>query len=190
MFLQVFDEQTLTWVVLPLLIFLARVADVSLGTIRVIFISKGFKHIAPLIGFFEILIWLFAIGQIMQNLGNWTSMIAYAAGFAAGTFVGMIIEEKLSFGDVLVRVISKHNVPEMVSRLEENGYRLTSVNAEGEKGEVKIIMIVTRRKSVGSIIKIIKGINPSAFYTIEDIKSVEEGSVSPGSKKGFFKKGK
>ena len=189
MFLQV-DQQTLTWVVLPLLIFLARVADVSLGTIRVIFISKGFKYIAPLIGFFEILIWLFAIGQIMQNLGNWISMFAYAAGFAGGTFVGMIIEEKLSFGEVLVRVISKHNVPEMVSKLEEDGYRLTSVNAEGEKGEVKVIMIVTQRRRAGNIISIIKGINPDAFYTIEDIKSVGEGSVSMVSKKGFFKKGK
>lgn len=190
MFLQLFDQQTLTWVVLPLLIFLARVADVSLGTIRVIFISKGFKYIAPLIGFFEILIWLFAIGQIMQNLGNWISMIAYAAGFAGGTFVGMFIEEKLSFGDVLIRVISKHNVPQMISKLEENGYHLTSLNAEGEKGEVKVIMIVTQRRRAHQIINIIKQINPDAFYTIEDIKSVEDGSVSLNQKKFPAKKGK
>ncbi len=185
MFLQVFaDQQTLTWIILPILIFLARVADVSLGTIRVIFITKGFKYIAPLIGFFEILIWLFAIGQIMQNLSNAISMIAYAGGFAAGTFVGMIIEEKLSFGDVLVRIISKHNVPEMVAKLKEEGFKITSVNAEGETGEVKVILIITPRKNVHEAIKIINDLNPNAFYTIEDVRSVEETTSAP--KKSVF----
>ena len=84
------------WVVLPLLIFFARICDVTLGTIRVIFISKGFKYIAPCIGFFEVIIWLLAIGQVMNNITNVASYIAYGAGFATGTFVGMAIEEKLS----------------------------------------------------------------------------------------------
>ena len=178
------DFQAISWIILPFLIFCARVADVSLGTIRLIFISKGFKHIAPIIGFFEIIIWLFAISQIMQNLNDWPTMIAYAAGFAFGTFAGMALEEKLSFGEVLVRIITKHNVPEMVLKLKSEGYRITSVNAEGEKGEVKVILIITQRKTALKAIKIIKEINSDAFYTIEDIKSVEEGSTN--TKKSVF----
>lgn len=170
------DSFTLSFVVIPILIFLARVADVSFGTIRVIFISKGFKYLAPLIGFFEILIWLFAIGQIMQNLGNWVSLLAYALGFAAGTFVGMLIEERLSLGDVLVRVISKHHIPEMMNELKQEGFKLTSLNADGEHGEVKLILTITHRKNVHAIVKIIQELNPDAFYTIEDIKSVETGN--------------
>lgn len=177
------DSFTFTWVVLPILIFLARVGDVSLGTIRVIFISKGYKYIAPLIGFIEILIWLFAIGQIMQNLNNFVTMFAYAGGFAAGTFVGMWLEEKLSFGEVLVRIISKHNVPQMVQKLEENGFRLTSVDAEGVKGEVKIILVITERKNLKKILEIIQSLNSDAFYTIEDIKSVSD-KMNSGNK--FF----
>jgi len=85
---------------LPLLIFFARVCDVSLGTIRIIFISKGIKYLAPIVGFFEILIWLLAISQIMQNLTNPYYYIFYAGGFATGNLVGIILDEKLSIGTV------------------------------------------------------------------------------------------
>ena len=76
------------WVILPLLIFLARVADVSMGTLRIIFVSKGLKYLAPIIGFFEVIIWLLAIRIIMQNLSNFMCYIAYGAGFAMGNYAG------------------------------------------------------------------------------------------------------
>jgi uncharacterized protein YebE (UPF0316 family) len=81
------------WVLLPLMIFFARVCDVSLGTVRIIFISKGIRYLAPFVGFFEILIWLLAISQIIQNLTNRYYYIFYAGGFACGTFAGIIIDE-------------------------------------------------------------------------------------------------
>jgi uncharacterized protein YebE (UPF0316 family) len=80
-----------TWIVLPLLIFLARVVDVSMGTIRVIFVSRGLKYLAPVVGFFEVLIWLLAIGQIMKNLSSPLCYVAYAGGFAAGNYIGIVI---------------------------------------------------------------------------------------------------
>ena len=106
------------WLILPLLIFLARVADVSIGTIRLIFISRGLKYLAPLVGFFEILIWLLAIGQIMKNLSNPACYIAYAGGFAMGNFVGMWTAERLSLGVVLIRVVTKKDATELVECLK------------------------------------------------------------------------
>ena len=89
-----FDSDLFSYVLMPLLIFLARICDVSIGTLRIIFVSKGKKNIAPILGFFEVLIWITAISKIMQNLDNYINYIAYAAGFATGNLIGMIIEEK------------------------------------------------------------------------------------------------
>ena len=94
-----------TYLLLPLLIFCARIIDVSIGTLRIIFVSKGKRNIAPLLGFFEVLVWILAISEIMQNLNNWVCYVAYAAGFAAGNYVGMIIEEKLAIGILIIRII-------------------------------------------------------------------------------------
>lgn len=193
------DPQTLSWIAIPILIFLARVADVSLGTIRVVFISKGYKALSAFVGFFEVLIWLFAIGQIMQNLTNWTSIFAYAAGFAAGTFVGLVIEEKLSFGDVLIRIISRYDVPQIISKLRKNGYKTTQVSGEGDEGEVKVILAVTHRKNIHAAINLIKQVNPGAFYTIEDLKTIDDSDTKQKKHGSFmrplklfdaFKKGK
>ena len=106
-----------TWFVIPALIFCARIIDVSMGTVRVIFVSRGFKYLAPVVGFFEILIWLLAIGQIMQNLSNPVCYIAYAGGFAMGNFVGIHIAEKLSLGLVMIRVITEKDAAPLVDFL-------------------------------------------------------------------------
>jgi len=103
-----------TWIILPLLIFAARVIDVSMGTVRVIFISRGFKYLAPIVGFFEILTWLLAIGQIMKNLSNPLCYIAYAGGFAMGNYVGMCIADKLSLGVVLIRIVTRKDALPLV----------------------------------------------------------------------------
>src|SRR6185369_4590422 len=86
------------WVILPLLIFISRLGDVTLATLRHIFISKGLKRIVPFIGFFEVLIWLVAIRQVFNNLNNIPCFIAWAAGFSMGTYVGIMIEEKIALG--------------------------------------------------------------------------------------------
>ena len=113
-----------TWVLLPILIFVARVCDVSLGTIRIIFVSKGIKYLAPLVGFVEILIWLLAISQILQNLSNVYYYIFYAGGFAIGNFVGIIIDERLSIGTVSVRIITRKDAKELTNALKNEDFSL------------------------------------------------------------------
>ena len=160
------------WVVLPVLIFFARVCDVSLGTIRIIFVSKGLKYLAPLIGFFEILIWLMAIGQILQNINNVFYFIFYAAGFAAGNFVGIILDEKLSIGSVGIRVITKKDATVFIDELRKAKFSVTAADAEGDKGPVKIIYSIIKRKNADLFIHIVKNHDPQALYSIQDIRQV------------------
>ena len=160
--------------VLPLLIFLARVVDVSMGTIRVIFISKGFKKYATLIGFFEVIIWLAAINQIMNNLTNIYYYLAYALGFATGTYVGMMIEEKISFGKVMIRIITKKHSKQLLNDLKKTRHTVTSVGAEGQDGKVRLIMTVVNRHDAQKVIDIVKKQNPHAFYSIEDVRFAYE----------------
>ena len=162
------------WIILPISIFFARVCDVSLGTIRIIFVSKGIKYLAPIVGFFEILIWLMAISQIMQNLTNVYYYIFYAGGFAMGNLVGIIIEEKLSIGTVGIRIITRQDAVELVNALKNSKYGITVVDAEGTKGKVKIIYTVINRQNIQKVINIVKQYNPKAFYNIEDIRYVSE----------------
>jgi len=164
-----------TWVILPFLIFTARIIDVSLGTIRVIFISKGMRILAPLLGFFEILIWLVAIGQILQNLTHWVNYVAYASGFAMGNYVGMLIENKLALGSVLLRVIIRKESDELTQALIEKNYGVTNVDAHGRYGPVQVMFMLLARQDVSEVVDIIHKFSPKAFYSIEDVRYVREG---------------
>ena len=184
-FIAFLDSNLYALVILPLFIFLARIIDVSMGTVRVIFISKGFKKYATIIGFFEVLIWLAAINQIMSNLTNYFYYFAYAGGFAMGTLVGMAIEEKISFGKVTLRVITRKDASELLEELRMNKYTVTSLGADGKDGKEKLILTIINRKDIKKITKIIKKHNPKAFYSIEDVRYVHDDS--PIKKKNFFK---
>ncbi len=172
--LSFYNSDLFRWVILPILIFSARLIDVSLGTLRIIFVSHGLKYIAPIVGFIEINIWLLAIGQIMQNLNNLICSLAYAAGFSMGAFLGMLIEEKLSIGMVMVRVICKHDATELIKSLTEANYGVTTHDAEGVTGSVKIIFAVIRREDLHDVLDRIHKIHPHAFYSVEDVRSVGE----------------
>jgi uncharacterized protein YebE (UPF0316 family) len=190
--LELYNSDIFKWVILPLLIFIARLIDVSLGTLRIIFVSHGLKYIAPLVGFVEINVWLLAIGQIMQNLDNLVCSLAYAGGFAMGAFFGMVIEEKLSIGMVMVRIICKHDASELIKSLRDAQYGVTTHDAEGLNGPVKIIFAVIRRENLGDILNRIHTIHPRAFYSVEDIRSVGE-AMFPFRKHRlfqFYRKGK
>jgi uncharacterized protein YebE (UPF0316 family) len=160
------------YMLLPLFIFVARIMDVTLGTIRIIFVTKGIRKIAPIFGFFEVLIWLLAISRIMQDLDNWVCYIAYAAGFATGNFVGMYFEEKLAIGHELIRVITRKDARELIEGLRTKGYGVTSVKAQGIEGEVAVIFIIARRSRIQEILDMINRFNPRALYTVESIKYV------------------
>lgn len=164
-----------TWVMLPALIFFARIMDQSIGTLRLIFLSKGMKHIAPFLGFFEVIIWLLAIGQIMQHLNNWLCYVAYGAGFAMGNFIGITLEERLSIGTSIIRVILSSESPELISALKSHNFGLTILDAEGAKGQVKVLFSIIRRKEIPAFLNTLHEYHPTAFYTIEDVKTAKEG---------------
>ena len=170
--------EVFNYLIMPLLIFCARVMDVSINTLRIMFVMNGKKKIAPILGFFESLIWLLAIGQIFQNVNNPMSYIAYAGGFAMGTFVGMTIEEKLALGRVLVRVITPEPMPELIEYMKEHNFRFTSVGAEGRYGKVNLLFTVMKRDDLTGFIGKVKSINDKAFYTIESVKRISEDDLN------------
>lgn len=172
------SKEVFNYVLMPLLIFSARVCDVSINTLRIMFMLNGKKKIAPVLGFFEAMIWLLAIGQIFQNIDNPMSYLAYAGGFAMGTYVGMSIEEKLALGKVLVRVITPTPMPELIEYMKTRDFRFTSVGAEGRFGKVNLLFTVMKREALPEFIQKVKSFNDKAFYTIESVKRVSEDELN------------
>jgi uncharacterized protein YebE (UPF0316 family) len=164
------------WGVLPALIFLARVVDVSIGTMRIIFVMRGIKTLAALLGFLEVFIWISIIGQIMSRGGSLLHYAAYAAGFAAGNIVGMRIEERLAFGLQTVRIITAQPVSTLLQRLREKGYGATLIPAAGSKEErVTILFSTIRRQHTPGLIRMIQEAHPRAFISVEDVRAVQSG---------------
>jgi uncharacterized protein YebE (UPF0316 family) len=151
------------------------------------FMMNGKKNVAPILGFFEALIWLLAIGQIFQNIDNPVSYIAYAGGFGMGTYVGMRFDEKLALGRVLVRVITPKPLPELIEYMKERDYRFTSVGAEGRYGKVNLLFTVMKRDSLQTFVDKVKSIDEKAFYTIESVKRISEDDLNVMEDKPRFK---
>ena len=166
-----------TWVIVPLLIFIARILDVSIGTIRIIMVSKGSKILAPILGFFEVIIWLLAISQVMQHLSNIACFIAYGFGFAMGNYVGIVIEEKIALGLQAVRFITKDTVDILTMTLRDEGYGATVIEATGGKGKVNIIYSIVPRKNIDNVLTLAREIDPNVFVSIQDIRSVKSGFI-------------
>ncbi len=185
-----YDSTIFTYILLPGLIFVARVMDVSIGTIRIIMVSKGHKFWAPLLGFFEVIIWLLAITKIIENLDNWLCYIAYGLGFAAGNYVGLIIEEKMALGIVKLQIITRKEAGKLIENLREAGYGITHHNAQGSNEKVSIIHSIIKRSEIRKVENIIKTTNPKAFYSIEDIKFVNEGVFPLAKTRIRWRKGK
>jgi uncharacterized protein YebE (UPF0316 family) len=179
-----------SWVLLPLLIFFARICDVSMETIRVIYISRGIKYLAPIIAFFEIVIWLLAMEVVMQDLANIANFMAFALGFAMGTYVGLVIEEKLSIGMVILRIVTTdESNEEIVSFMQSENYGITTLDATGSRGSVKMILSLVNRTDVPRITQHIQATNPHAFFSIEDVRYVNQGVFRPKKPNritGFF----
>lgn len=174
------------YVILPILIFLARLTDVSLSTLRIVLVTMGKRSIAPLIGFVEAFVWLLAIGQIMQNLTNIMSYLAYAGGFAMGTYLGMWIEQRIALGIVMVRIITGKTADDLILKLKETNYRFTHLRAEGKYGDVGVVFSIVKRKQLPKFLNLINTHNPNAFYTIENIRHVQNTEEIPTSDSGTF----
>jgi len=166
------DSVIFSWVVLPILIIIARIFDQTIGTLRLVFLAKGQKKLAPILGFFEVIIWLLVISQIMQHLDNVLCYVAYGLGFALGNYLGLIIEEKLSLGNVIIRVIPRSDSVELVNYLKENDYNVTSVDTESLSGKVKMLFSVIKRQDLKHVSEIIREFNPDAFMSVEDVKVI------------------
>jgi uncharacterized protein YebE (UPF0316 family) len=163
-------------VILSLAIFLARVADVSLGTVRTIVVFRGRRLLAAVIGFFEIVIWVIAAGQVLQNLDAWYLIVAYAAGFGAGNYVGIWLESKLAIGREMVSAISFRPDGGLARLLRERGFRAIDVDADMGRGQpVDLVITVTRRRRVPELLATILEADPEAQYSISDIKMAHEG---------------
>ena len=157
------------------LIFFARVADVSLGTFRTIVIFRGHRLLAACIGFFEIMIWLVAAGQVFTNLDQWSLALAYAGGFAVGNYVGMWIESRFAIGNELVRCIS-YNRDVLAEKIRKEGYKVVSFDGDmGEDKPVELLFIVEKRRNVPTLIRLIKELDHNAVYSVSDVKKVFEG---------------
>jgi uncharacterized protein YebE (UPF0316 family) len=160
---------------LPLLVFLARILDVSLGTLRIIFIGKGKRLLAPLLGFVEVFIWIVVVSQLVRNVSNWIGYLAYAAGFAAGNYVGMVIENRLAIGTLVVRAIATVETETLIGSLKKAGYGVTFFDAHGANGPVKVIYTVINRKELSDISRLLQANHPHVFYTVEEARLASEG---------------
>lgn len=173
------DSPWIIYGLIPVLIFLARIIDVSIGTVRIVYLIRGHKLLVAILGFAESIIWLVAVVQIMQNITNPLYYVTFAGGFATGNYVGLFIEEKLAIGNSILRIITQREASELVDKLNDAGFGVTHVDARGRTEEVKIIYSVVKRDDVKRVLKIVKETNPRAFYTIEDVQFVREGIYSP-----------
>jgi len=188
------DHQVYQYIVLPLIIFFARICDVSLGTMRIVFVSKGKKNIAPILGFFELFIWIVVLNEVFKSADGFVCYLAYAGGYAAGNFIGLNIEERLAIGSQLIKVFSTKDVAPLQKCLNEAGFGVTVVEGDGSTGKVKILYTVINRKTFDHVEKILKEFDPLIFYVIEDVRLVKSG-IFPATKHDmpfyrFFRRGR
>ncbi len=164
---------------LPVIIFFGRICDVTLGTLRIIFVSKGERTKAPIVGFFEVFIWIVIISQILSRANNLVSYLAYAGGYATGNYVGIWVENKIAFGFQIYRIYATRNRgAALIKMLKENGLGSTLIRGEGAVSEVDVIETVVSRKSVAKIHEILHDFDPEVFYYVEDIRSKRKGVFS------------
>lgn len=161
------------------LIFGLRICDVSLGTLRIGFLVRGKRRLAGTFGFFESLVWLIAAAQVLNNLDSPFKFIAYAAGYAAGTVLGVSIERWLAMGDTLMRVVSPVDSPAVDDALREAGFYVTVVNARGRDGDVRLAFTVLPRRRMTEALQVVEKGNPSAFVTFEATTPIRPSLKSP-----------
>lgn len=158
-------------ILISLAIFLARVADQSIGTMRIIFLMRGKRAISGLLGFFESAIWLVAVSQVVTNIDQPIKVIAFAGGFGAGTALGGTVERWLALGKGVLRIVAPFDSPQASVALRQVGFAVTDINAEGRNGPVRIAFSVVPRKRKREALEIVRKVNPAAFVTYEEVET-------------------
>jgi uncharacterized protein YebE (UPF0316 family) len=159
----------------PLLIFSLRIVDVSLATVRMLLAMRGVKWLAPIIGFFEVLVCIFAVGTAIKFLDSPLHLAGYGLGFATGTLVGMLIEEKMAFGMATVRVVSRHGGVELAEALRDRGFGVTEYSGLGREGRVEVVDAVLRRRDLPVVFKEVGVWDPDAFVTVGEPRMIQRG---------------
>jgi uncharacterized protein YebE (UPF0316 family) len=157
------------------LIFALRVSDMTLDTLRVLFVMRGRKLVAWILGLFQSAIFVLAIGKVLTQLNNPLNILGYAAGFATGNVVGMFIEEKIAIGHILVSIISPRRGSAIVAHLRQNGYAVTELSGRGKDGMVSLLNCSVLRKQVETVHQLVDEIDPEAFITLEDVRPLRHG---------------
>lgn len=165
---------TYPWL-LPIIIFFGRICDVTLGTLRIIFVSKGERYKAPIVGFFEVFIWVVIISQIFSHTDSIIAYLSYAAGYAAGNYVGILVENRIAFGYQLLRAYTKKEGSDLIRLLNKKNIGATYVKGEGAVSHVHIVEIVIDRKSLNAAIDVISEFDNDIFYLVEDIRYRRKG---------------
>jgi len=160
---------------LPVMIFFGRICDVTLGTLRIIFVSKGERYKAPIVGFFEVFIWVVIISQIFSHANSLVAYLAYAGGYAAGNYVGILVENRIAFGYQLLRVYTKKEASELIKILNKKNIGATFVKGEGAISQVHIVEIVIKRKALDEVVDIVSEFDANVFYLVEDIRYKRKG---------------
>lgn len=172
-----------------LLIVLARIADVTLGTIRTVTVIGGRRWTAWFLGFFEVLIWVLIVSKVIAEVQqNALYAVAYAMGFAAGNFIGITIETQLAFGEQVVRVFTRRG-EELVRPMRAAGYGVTVFNGHGRDGPVDMLFIETRRRRAGDAVRLAREIDPTCFLIIDDVRVASSlTSQQPGGWRSVLKR--
>lgn len=169
-----------------LFIFFARICDMSLDTIRVLCIVKGRKLLGSILGFFQVLIWLVVIKKVLSEVDSVGYMIAYAAGFAAGNYIGSVLEELIALGKVSVQVITSKYENIFAERIREAGFGVSSVECMGKYGQKTLLIIEIERKHLKKLFRLLNELDAEAFVSVFDINKTKNGFFGIGSKKRIY----
>jgi uncharacterized protein YebE (UPF0316 family) len=183
---ELLEDATASPLVMPLVIFAAEVCVVTLCTMRTIFVSRGRKVPAAVLGFFEVSIWLFCIGKIMQNLSDLRYSAAFAGGFTLGNYLGVLLEGQLALGNVLLRVITRRDAAALIDDLKAANCGVTRLDAEGATGPVHVVLTVIRRKQLGRVVALVKRFDPNVFYSVDDLNTAAASPAGRGRVAGLI----
>ncbi len=167
----------------PLLIFFMRIGDVSLATVRMLMIMRNAKLWAPLVGFLEVLIWIVAAGAAIRHLHSPWHVLGYAGGFAAGNWVGLMLEERLALGIASVQVFTRAQGRELADALRVLGLGVTELSGHGKDGPVELVYSVVKRKDMPTVLKMVKDLAPNAFVSVEAPTAIQHGWLFPKRRK-------
>jgi uncharacterized protein YebE (UPF0316 family) len=176
----------MSWTILGvcLLIILARITDVSLGTLRTVCVVNGRKGWAWVLGFFEVLVWVLVVSKVIVNLNVPAYAIAYAIGAASGSWMGITAEQYLAFGEQVVRIFSRKG-REIAAKLRESGYRVTEIDGRGRDGHVELLFIEVPRKKAMHVANMARGMDPECYFVVDDIRMTSAAMVRFHSPTGW-----